>query len=322
MAVNTYVNKVLFTGTQAAYDAATKSEAGLYFTTDTHKLYKGAVDFSAAVRVVSALPASGAANNVIYVVMTEGAFVSASFTTDGGTTWTALAIKTVTSINAGAASDAAVPTEKAVVDYVDSVVGGGNVVTDVSASTSQAATVVETVGTGAEATATNVEIPGVVTKPTWNASTRVLSIPYTAVGSTAAGTVEVNIGKDLVLESGRYDSATQKIILVLNDDAHTEIEIDVAALIDEIHVDNTDTVNMSYNTTTNTITSDVRVSGKTGNALQALTGQAVDGENGLYISLADYATTADLADLEARVDDNETNIEAVYDSISTWVTLS
>ena len=139
MAVNTYEQKILYTGTQAAYDAATKAETKLYFTSDTHKIYKGSVDMTESVRVVSTLPASGAANNVVYILLdASDNFVSANYTLDGGTNWNTFVLKTATTVSSSS-DHTAVATAKAVYDYVQSIVGGDGVVTDVSASTSKAA---------------------------------------------------------------------------------------------------------------------------------------------------------------------------------------
>lgn len=322
MAVNTYEQKILYTGTQAAYNAATKVDTALYFTSDTAKIYKGSVDMTAAARVVTALPSSGAANNVVYILNDlSGNFVSANITVDGGANWENFSLAKATTIS-NASDDTKLATAKAVFDYVASVVGGDGVVADVSASTSKAATIVETDGQG---TSTDVEIPGVVTKPTWDSTTRVLSIPYTAIGSTAAGTVEVNIGKDMVVTDGEYHAATEEIWMWISTHPKSEypddpsIKIPVASLIDELEVTDTDTVDLTYTAATNTLSADVKVSAKAGNSLTIEHGE---NEKGLYISLAAYALQADLQTVAAQVSDNTTNIASLYTALSGWATIA
>lgn len=325
MAATTYTQRILYTGTQAAYNAATKDETRLYFTSDTHKIYKGSQDVTAAARIVTgSLPAAGAAaNNVIYLLFdASDNYISANVTVDGGTTWTSFAPATIEDdMTSAVTSNSVVPTAKAVATYVNSMIGGNGVVSAVGAATT--AGVIE-VTDGAGAT-TTFAVPGVATKPTWDSTTRVLSIPYTACGSDAAGTLTVNIGKDAVVDSGEYHAATEEIWLWLS--THTKadypndpsIVIPVSSLIDEIEVEDTDSVNLTYTSATNTISADVRISSKTGNGLSIESGA---GEEGLFVDISGFASSSDLSALEDRVDDAEGSIDNLANAVFSWATIA
>ena len=327
-----YTQKILYTGSEAAYAAATKSNDALYFTTDTHKLYKGSVDYSKAVEVVTTtLPASGAANNKVYVVNdASGNFVKAAVTTDGGTTWETIALATITDLAvSGAATDLVVPTAKAVKDYVDAKAGSEGLVSNVTAgSTNGTLDVAYASATAPHGTPV---IPGVALIPSYDSSTRTITIPYTAGDdpsgqSVVAGTLTINLGKDMVVSAGTYNAATEEIWLYLTDEVpgtdEPSIKIPVSSLIDEIQVDDTDTVSMTYTTDTNTITADVKISAKAGNALQVLTETdepTTAANRGLYVDLGSFATTTYV---DAQDDILQDNIDAAYTALTTWETLT
>lgn len=140
-------------------------------------------------------------------------------------------------------------------------------------------------------------INGVVTTPTWNSTTRTLTLPVNG----AQNPVVVDIGKDLVLESGSYDPSTKKLILVLNDEEQTEIEIDVSDLVDEYTAGNTSTVEMSLSNS-NEFTANVRIDQHSGNAITVAndTGEGAGKvAGGLRVDLSSYALDADLQALAA-----------------------
>lgn len=313
-ASKTFEQKILYTGTQAEFATATKDPTRLYFTSDTHKLYKGDVDFSEAVRTVASLPSSGAANGVLYVVVTSGVVTSAAVTANGGTSWTTIVLGASTYIDpdAGTGDNVTYPTTKAMVDYVTAKVGDSGAVTSISATTVAANIKYAQAGVSED---TVVEVPGVVYNPVWNSTTRTLTMQVTAVGTTAAKTVTVDIGKDLVLESGRYDATTEKIILVLNDDAQTEIEIPVDDLIQEIAVADTNSVDLTMTIDTagagnHVITADVKVGTKTGVTNYLAIQAAGEGQTaGLFV---------DLTTIETAIATAEDNINALYASLGTW----
>lgn len=318
----TFTQKVLFTGSEAAIAAATKVDSGLYFATDSHKLYKGTslVDYSEAARVVTALPTGGAlAKNALYIqVDNEGNFVKAVATKADKTT-VELGWAKVTSIS-GTSTDNEVASAKAVYDFVQGIVGGDTVVTAVAASTSTAANLVVTQGS---ATTSTVTVPGVALKPTWESTERVLTIPYTGLGAEAAGSVTVNIGKDMVVDYAEYDAATEKILMWISTSDHTtdpaDIEIPVGDLIDQISGGTTDTAVTDYISSTNTLTASVRISAATNNYLSVTTGDSTAANNGLMVDLSDIEqgiadNAADIATLDQKISDLES-------ALTTWTVL-
>jgi len=315
----TYAQKILFTGTQAAIDAATKTNDGLYFASDTQKLYKGSVDFTMAARFVTTMPATPVKSALYIVKDDSGNFVKA-VATDANGVATDIAIKTVTSISSSS-TDAEVATAKAVYDYVDSIVGGDTVVTEVAAATGSdnSGKVTVTKGDGSQAgQVATFAVPGVALKPTYTALTRTIQIPYTENGSDPAGTVTIDLGADLVVTEGRYNATAEQIEFWITGHSSqagdpADIVVPVGDLVDEIQGGSTSTAVTTYTAATNTLTADVRVSGKAGNALSTLTGQATSSEDGLYVDLSDITTS--LTNIQA-------NVDAVYTAMTTWTVLT
>lgn len=316
---STYVNKVLFTGTQAAIEAATRTETGLYFATDTHKIYKGTEDYSQEARIVTALPTVVAKNALYVIVDNSGNFVKA-VATNGSAAQTEISWAKTTEISS-TSSDAEIPTAAAVKSYVDGAIGGDSVVHTLEASTTAAANLLVD-------SSQAVEVPGVALIPTWESTTRTLTIPYTAIGSTTASSVVMNLGLDAVVNYGDYDATTETLRFWLTTHDHEEYPNDpsftvpVADLIDEIQVADTDSLNLTYTTSTNTISGEVIVSGKTGNALQLLTSQTTAADNGFYVDLSDYATTSAVAAVADDVTTLDGNVDALYTAVTTWTTLT
>lgn len=131
---------------------------------------------------------------------------------------------------------------------------------------------------------TTVTVPGVVTTPSWDATARVLSLPVS--GGTA---VEVNIGKDLFVERGYYDTTTQELVLILNDPNETEIRVPVASLIDTYTGGVTDSASVSVSSQ-NVITANVKLDQATGNAITVVSGE----NGGLRVDLSAYALDENL----------------------------
>jgi hypothetical protein len=315
---NTYTQKILFTGTEAAIAAATRSNDGLYFATDTHKIYKGSEDYSQAARVVTALPNVVAKNALYVLVDNEGNFVKA-VATDGTGAQKEISWVKSTALSASS-TDNEVASAKAVYDYVQGIVGGDTVVTSVAAS-SQAGAL--TITQGSATTSTTV-VPGVALKPTWESTDRVLTIPYTTNGADAAGSVVVNIGKDMVVDYAEYDHSTEKILMWISTSDHTtdpaDIEIPVGDLIDEIVGGETSTAVTTYTSSTNTMTAAVKVSAKTGNYLSVVTGDATAANNGLMVDLS--SVEQDIADNATDIGTLDDNMAALETALTTWTVLS
>ena len=330
MAVNasTFTQKILFTGSEAAIAASTISNDGLYFATDTKKLYKGSVDYSQAARVVTALPETLAKNSLYIVVDGSGNFVKA-VATDASSNQKVIGYKTVTAISASTASmsDEAVPTEAAVKTYVDGLIGGGSVVSNVAAgAAATTADYGELLITKGDGSTSEVTVPGVALKPVWDSVERRLQIPYTAAGESLAGVIDCQFGKDLVVTEGKYNAVNETIELWITGHSSAagddpDIVIPVSSLVDEIQGGTTNTAVTTYTPETNTLTADVRVSALANNALEVKTGDATAANNGLFISLEAYATTAALADVAADVAQLDSNMSQLYNAVTTWVTL-
>lgn len=325
----TFTQKILFTGTQANYNALqTKSASALYFLTDTQKLFKGEVDMSAAVRVVTSLPASGAANNVLYVV-NDGGYKSAAYTTNGGTSWTTIALATIqviddddTSPTYNADSTVTVPSTKAVADYVISKVGTSGAITAIAKNASTAA-ILDYSTNGSTAVAGNVEIGGVSLIPTWDSNTETLSIPYTGFGSTAPGTLSVDFGKYAIVDECEYNASTEKIdFWTANHTKHDypndpAFSVDVSALITEIAVVDTNSVDLTMTIDTagagnHKLSADVKIANKSG-----VTNYAA------IATTADTAVTAagilvDLTTIEDSITNVDTSVANLELALTTW----
>ncbi len=140
-------------------------------------------------------------------------------------------------------------------------------------------------------------------KVNWDGTARKLILPYSDNGSIK--TVEINLGKDLILEDGSYyDEVNKKIRLKLavpdaDDSGENDgyIDIPVGDLVDIYEVGDTQSVNLTLTPTANSteqaqsvnkyqITADVIVAPKPSNgknnALQSTT-------TGLYVDVETYA---------------------------------
>jgi len=211
---------------------------------------------------------------------------------------------TSTFIVPGLVSAAAAGSNAAEIDITNTTDGSSTtitvpgVVTGVAAGSSDAQIAI-TNSTGADST--TVTVPGVVTTPTWDATSRVLTLPV-----SNGEAVEVNIGKDIFLDpagNSHYDTTTQEIVLVLNDDQHTEIRVPVGALIDVYTGGETSTASAAVSTS-NVITVDVKLDQHSGNAISIApdTGSAAGGDlvtGGLRVDLSAYALDENLQALAA-----------------------
>lgn len=168
-------------GTKARYDAlAPKDMDTLYFTTDTLQLFKGTTEYTKSTKMVSALPAAGQVQGVIYFRMTD-------YTMHiwNGVEFVQLNKKTITQIPADATNDD-IPTTKAVADYVQAKVAAvegikGKFVTDVTYNAG-----VLSVAKGDEPVTTT--MTGIVHEPTYDAETRTIKLPVFGGDNTTYGT--------------------------------------------------------------------------------------------------------------------------------------
>jgi hypothetical protein len=293
-------------GTQAQYDAL--KEAGtlnsnyLYFTSDTGKFYKGSIDYTDSLISVSVVPATGVAGK-IYFESTTG-MVKAYI----GDAWTVISYPLTQEISAQNASTVKVASEKAIVDYVDGIVGGDDIVASIqqktNAGTAVSGVIEVTKGSGSTY---DVALQGVAVNPTWDSSTRQLVIPVVQPNGTTTN-VTADIGKDIFLDPSEganyFDPSTKEIVLTLNDadptaeppKAATVIRIPASALYNDYTGGSTNSGTVSIDGTNHAITFDVNINAATNNAISF-------DSNGLMVDLSAYATTAALDNITDGLQD-------------------
>lgn len=317
-------NQIHRFGTQAQYDALVLAESinenYLYFTSDTGKLYKGSVDITnSLIKTASnaSVPTTGVAGK-IYLESSTG-MVKAYI--DGA--WVVLSYPISQSIPTGssAASTYAVPSEAAVKDYVDTAIGATGVVSDITQKMNGTTAVAGTlVATKNDASTFDIRMVGLTTKPTWDASARILSFPVTKADGTVE-TVTADIGKDIFLDPGEgknyFDPDTKEIVLTLNNGTTatdpTVIRIPAAALYNDYTASDTDSIDMSINGETHAVSATVKVDDTAGNALQIVTNK------GLRVDLSAYATTASVegirSNLQGQIDSTTATLAATTASL-------
>ncbi len=268
----TTFEKILLAGTSAAYAAlVTKDANKLYFLTDTKQLYKGEDLYSDGVRKVTARPASPAVG-VLYDVTT-----TKTLEYYDGTAWVVIRPEVVGEITA-ASTDNQLVTAKAVYDFIQAELEGiatsADTVKSIGEGTADG-TIKVTKGDDSEVT---VNVKGAVTTPTYDATTRKITLPI--VGKEQPLVIE--LGKDIFVDStkdNKYNPETGNIELYLNDGS--KIEIPASSLVDTYTGGETTTATVTVGTDDNVIKINVKLSTKEGNAI------TTDAENGgLYLSLA------------------------------------
>ncbi len=281
---NTYP-KILLAGTQAAYDALqAKDENKLYFCTDSGKIYKGTVDFSNSVVFAATKPEKPVVGKVYVLADTNTVEVY------NGTAWTVVSYPTSTTIS-DASTNVQVASAKAVFDFVTEkiaeVTGGANVVTAVAEGT-EAGTFTYTTGDNQSHTVT---LNGLAKKPTWDTTTRTLTIPV-----VGGDDVVVEIGKDIFVDpegDNSYHADTQEIWLTLNDAKKTVIKIPSAGLVDIYTGGKTKSVQVAVSDG-KVVSADVIVRPDVTDGENPFTNALKIGETGLYVDLSAYATTTNL----------------------------
>ena len=320
----TYAN-ILKYGTQANYNAlATKDANVLYFCTDTGKIYKGTVDFTDA--IVFAASKDGVSAPIIgktYVFADTGKVEAYN-----GTTWTVLSYPLVTTIvdSASGNDDVHVPSAKAVYDFVEAEIEEATHGTDVVKAIRQKTTTEgqETVPVRGTFTYTtgdtvdhDVQLTGVVTKPSYNAADRTFTFPVAGEQD-----VVISLGTDIFIDpeaNNRYENGY--IYLYLNDGSHkqsgedTELAIPVTGLIVDYFGNTTDSITLTVDNSTHQVTADVNIrpddvtpGSEFTNALKV---SSTSGAKGLYVDLS--ATEEDIAQ-------NAADIAALAAATTAWGT--
>lgn len=291
----TTVDKVLLAGLQASYDAITTPDEGkLYFCTDTLNMYKGSSLYTDGIRKVSVVPTTPAVGKIYYVTSTD------TLQFYDGSAWTT--IRPAISETLSSSSDGELITAGAVYDFVTSaieaVTGGSAVISSVKAGTADG-TITVTDGAG---TASTVVVPNVVVSPTYDATTRTITLP-----KSDGTTLTIALGKDIFVNpdaDNGYDAETGNIVLYLNDG--TEIDIPASSLVDVYTGAATTTATVSVSDS-NVITATVKLSSDTNNAI------VVDTAGGLLVDLSDYAKTSDVEDAIASA---ESDLEALETKVT------
>ena len=310
---NTYTQIHRF-GTQAQYNAL--AEAGtlnnnyLYFTSDTGKLYKGAVDYTNNLISVSEVPEAGVAGKIYFESSTGmvKAYISNA--------WVIISYPITQEIDTINASTAKVASEAAIVDYVSGIIGGDSVVADIgqkmNAGTAVSGSVTVTMGNGSTH---DVALVGAAVNPTWDSTTRQLVIPVVQANGTTSN-VTCDIGKDIFLDPGEgknyFDPATKEIVLTLNNGTATTdptiIRIPAAALYNDYTGGSTNSGTVSIDGTTHEITFNLNINASTANAISF-------DSNGLMVDLSAYATTA-------AVDGIRSNLQGQIDAATATLSAS
>ena len=181
-------------GKYVDYKALEVKDAGtLYFTTDTHQLFKGPVEYTKSVRIVENLPSAENGEQGVFYVKTPQMTVHAF----NGSDFIQVTKEVITAIPASGVSDDNIPSTKAVADYVSGkmaeVMGQkGKFVTDVTYDAG-----VLTVDKGDATAAVKTTLTGVVHAPTYDAETRTIKMPV-----FGGDELTINLGKDMVVKSG------------------------------------------------------------------------------------------------------------------------
>ena len=307
-------NQIHRFGTQAEYEAlktaGSLNSNYLYFTSDTGKLYKGTIDYTNSLIKIASVPATGVDGKIYYETG------SGQIKTYIDNEWVVLSYPLTTSIDSQDPSNAKVASEAAIVSYVENMVGGDGVVADIkqkmNAGTAVAGTLTVTKG---DASTFDVTMTGTAINPSWDAETRVLTIPV--AGGT---TVTANIGKDIFLDPGAgknyFDSETKEIVLTLNDDPEnpTVIRIPASALYNDYTGETTNSGTVSIDGTTHSISFDLNINDSAANAL-------VLDQDGLMVDLSNYATTAALdgvrESLQGQINNTTATLAATTASLGT-----
>jgi hypothetical protein len=302
----TTIEKFLLVGTQAKYDALTsKDSSKLYFCSDTLNMYKGADLYTDGIRKVSTKPTSAIAKGVLY-------YITGTDTLEmyDGSAWTVVRPAISKSITASS-TDSQLATAKSIYDFVTGAIAdlaaSEGVISNVTASSTKSGVIEVTKGSNSP---TEVTLSGVVANPTYDATTRTITLPV-----TGGDTLTIALGKDVFLDStkaNQYNATTKNIELYLNDGS--KIEIPASGLIDVYTGGTTNTATVSVSDS-NVITAAVKISSKTGNAI------TTDSSNGLYLSLSAYETVANVESkvsaVQSNLDTTDANVTANTNAIST-----
>lgn len=252
--------------TSAVYYAAeadSLSADSLYFLTDTHEIYKGAVPFTESVVIYSGTEPTSPARRKIYINSATGE--GKIYT---GTEWQTV----IKPIESTVTPDGTNPINSAAViayvtEQINNVTGGESIVKSVTYNPTGNKLVV-TNGAGEP---TEVVLSGLGVSLEYASDTgelKLKDVTGAVLGST------INLDLERFVQSGSYDDEAKTITLVFNDSS-SPVVIPVGDLVDTYTAVDTDTVHLTV--TSNQFAAEVIVSETAGNMLQAT-------ESGLYVA--------------------------------------
>lgn len=301
-------NQVLKAGLQANYNALpTKDPNVLYFCTDSKKIYKGEIDFTEVCIPVTSKPLTPIAGKLYFVADTNSV---EAYINDA---WVVVSAPIATTIDSSS-DDLHTVSAKAVYDAIKNLTGSSVTTTDVVKEVSASETAATLTITKGDDSTDDILVKGVVTKPTWDASARKLTIPVT--GDTD---VEVELGKDIFIDpaaDNKFNTATGNIEIYLNNgdetNPATKIEIPASSLVE------TYTGEATTSTTTSVVDNKISVAIKidpdSGNAL-------VVGSDGLKVDLSNYSTTTEMNAAIKVAKDAADAAQATADSAASAITI-
>lgn len=271
----------------AGYD-----DNAIYFLTDSHQICKGGQVLAKSFEIVTTLPTvDNGKENVLYVVTSERKLY-----TFNGTAFIDVLSFDAEIASAVTAEEVKAVSGKAVYDFVADQLKdltGGSLeayVTTVETKEGENGVLTITHGSG---NSTDVRLTGVVIDPSFDTETRILTLPQ--VDGTD---LVINLGKDMVVQSGRYDAENKQIILVLNDEAATEVKIDTTGLVDTYVSGSVDTDPIKIVITDHNVSATVAVDGSIV--------KIVDGK--ITADLSNYALASAVEALVNRVETLEKTI--------------
>lgn len=238
----------------------TKDSNSLYFIEDAKRIYKGDVDVTESLKVVTSFdvtPGNDITEGKLYVNAT-----TFEVRIKNGTSWVILSPGYISTseqfVDANSNKFATIGATKAYITKTISDITGGTAF--VKGITYDSATGKLMVDKGEE-TATGVQLTGVVHNPTYDAAQLKLTIPV--VGGTD---IVVNIPKDKFVTAGTYNADTKNIELTIEGQTEKVI-IPAAALVDTCTADNTNKNIQLTVTDDNKISASLTIDPTSGNAL-------------------------------------------------------
>lgn len=301
---------ILKYGVQADYNALATNANVLYFCTDTKKIYKGAIDFTDSVVYASSKPEAPIVGK-LYVFSSTG-------TTEvyNGTSWTVVSYPLVTAI-ADTSDDVHVASAKAVKTYVDETVAEATSSKDlVKGVANKADTEATLVITKADGSTSDLTLAGVVTTPSYDATSRKFTFPV-----SDGDDVVVELGKDIFIDpdgDNSYHADTKEIWLTLNDGSGekpgTVIKIPATGLVNIITTEDTASVDMTY--TDGKIKADVILKKDSTEEGAEFTNSLKLAADGLYVDLSGYYTKTEADAITDALDERLEAAEGTLDTLT------